>query len=304
MTYSDIPRLLSMMLVWLLLLGWHSVAGRASCLAIAGLVILFTLVLALSTTEIAFARRQAFIAASLEEDGSLQRWFRRPYLPLVRSSICSLLLALFLLVSVLNYAPRQWSLSFAVVLLLGLLLPRFYGALDGQVRERFRYTTARRWTLWCGVLLLWIEALVVLLFSSGEDFIGLRWQEVMAHAARASDGACAPAARAAALVSVADALGFWSIQNLHRSLSDPPQALVAGIGLIIAVVLAFLRAYVFGLALIGVVARPWVFWKNQPEMGSTPDAGWPPHLSGPPWAARGRSGGGATPPTGSRSHGT
>lgn len=272
-TYSDVPRLMTMTVVWLLLLAWHFLAGQSGCLAVVGLVALFTLVLALSATELALARRQTFIAANLVEGSSLQRWLRRPYLLAAREAVWSLILALFLVVSVLSYAPRQWSLSFAVVLLSGLLLPRFYGAFAGQVREQFRYATARRWTLWCSVLLLWLESLVVLVFTSGEEFMGLRWQEVIVHGARAPDIGCAPVAQAAAILSAVDALGFWSIQNLRRSLSDLPQALVAGLGLIAAVVLTFLRAYVFSLALIGAVARPWVFWQPRPGTESRRDRG-------------------------------
>lgn len=267
MTYSDIPRLLTMILVWLVLLGWQFLAGRSGCLAVIGLVALFTLILTLSATEIALVRRQAFIDACLEPAGYLARLCRRRYVLIAMQAVKSLVLAIFLVVSALTLAPRQWSLMFAVVLLLGLLLPRFYAAFAGQVRERYRYATARRWTLWCSVILLWLEALVVLFFSSGENFMGLRWQEVIVHGAREPGIHCALAAQAAALVAAVDALGFWSVQNLQRNLGDLPQALVAGFGLLAFMGVAFLRAYVFSLALIGGVARPWALWRldGRPE---------------------------------------
>lgn len=263
MTYSDIPRLLSMALVWLILLAWHLLAGRSGCLPVIGLVALFTLVLTLSTTEIALAKRQAFIDASLESGGFLYRLFRRRYLLFALAAIKSLVLAVFLVVSALAFAPRQWSLMFAVVLLLGLLLPRFYGVFAGQVRERYRYVTARRWTLWCSVVLLWLEALIVLFLSSGENVMGLRWQEVIVHGAREPDIQCAIVAQWSAVLSAVESLGFWSVQNFQRNLADLPQALVAGFGLLASIGLAFLRAYVFSLALIGVVARPWALWRQE-----------------------------------------
>ncbi len=61
--------------------------------------------------------------------------------------------------------------------------PRLYAGLEGQVVERYRFATARRWTMWASVVLLWLESLVVLVFSAGDSFMGLRWQEVIAYAA-------------------------------------------------------------------------------------------------------------------------
>lgn len=273
MTYSDIPRLLTMALVWLVLIAWHFLAGHSGCLTVVGLIALFTLVLLMSGAEIALAKRQAFLDACLEPGGALQRLLRQRYLLVALELVKSLVLAIFLVVSAVTLAPRQWSLMFAVVLLLGLLVPRLYGILSGQLRERYRYATARRWTLWCSVTLLWLEALVVLLFSSGENYMGLRWQEAIVHGAREPDIQCALVAQVAAVLTAVDSLGFWSVQNFQRSLADLPQALVAGLGLLAAVGLAFLRAYVFSLALIGVVARPWALWRPQGGPAGSPADG-------------------------------
>jgi hypothetical protein len=273
-TYSDIPRLLSMVLVWLVLLAWHFLAGHSGCLAVIALVALLTSLLTLSNAEIALAKRQAFIDACIEPRGSLGRLLRRRYLLVAAQAAKSLGLALFLLASAPTYVSRQWSLMFAMVLLAGLLLPRFYGAFAGQVRERYRYVTARRWTLWSTVLLLWIESLVVLGFSGGENFMGLRWQEVIGYAAREPGIRCTLLAQASSVLSAMDSLGLWSVQNLHRSLADLPQALAAGLGLLAAVALDFLRAYVFGLALIAAVARPWALWeagRGEPALESAGD---------------------------------
>jgi hypothetical protein len=260
--------MLTMALVWLVLLAWYFLAGRSGCLAVVGMVVLFTAVLLMAAAEMALARRQTFRDACLEPGGGLARLLGRPYLLIARKAAQSLLLALFLVASALTLVPRQWSLMFALVLLCGLLLPRFYGVFAGQIRERYRYATARRWTLWSSVLLLWLEALIVLFFiSGGENFMGLRWQEVIVHGARAPEIQCALVARIAGWVSAVDALGFWSAQNLGRSLSDLPQALVAGLGLLAAIGLSFLRAYCFGLALVGVVARPWALWRPEDPAG-------------------------------------
>lgn len=281
MTYSDIPRLVTMALVWLVLLTWHLLASSSGYLTFIGVVGLFTLVLMLSATENALSRRQAFIDARLEPGGRLDRLTGLRYPLIAIEAGRSLVLAVFLVVSALTYVPRQWSLMFAAVLLAGLLLPRFYGAFAGHVRERYRYAGARRWTLWSCVLLLWLEALVVLSFSDGQNLMGLRWQEVIVHGGRGPNLQCTLVAQMAAVLSAVDSLGLWSVQNLERSLADRPQALVAGFGLLAAVGLEFLRAYAFGLALIGVVARPWTFWDPQRGVGSRSDVGPLPDINSP-----------------------
>ncbi|MGE5154393.1 MAG: hypothetical protein ACM3ST_10280 [Bdellovibrio bacteriovorus] len=269
MTYSDLPRLLTMVLVWAALLAWHSLADRSGCLVAAGLVTLFTLILTLSSSELALARRQAFIDACLEPGGSLRRLLGRRYLLIGVEAAKSLVLAAFLVVSALTLVPRQWSLMFAVVLLMGLLLPRFYAAFAGQLRDRYRYATARRWTLWCGALLLWLEALISLFYSSGEGYMGLRWQEAIVHGARQPEVGCAAVAQLGAVLSAVESLGLWSVQNLQRNLADLPQSMAAGFGLLASMALAFLQAYVFSLALIGVVARPWSLWRPEVEASDT-----------------------------------
>jgi len=280
-TYSDIPRLVTMALVWLVLLIWHLLASSSGYLTFIGVVSLFTLALTLSATENALARRQAFIDACLKPESQRNRLAGLRYPLIVIEAGKSLVLAIFLVISALSYAPRQWSLMFAAVLLAGLLLPRFYGAFAGHVRERYRYASARRWTLWSCALLLWLEGLIVLFFSDGQNVMGLRWQEVVVHAGREPYLRCALVAQTAAVLSAVDSLGPWSVQNLGRSLADLPQALIAGLGLLAAVGLDFLRAYAFGLALIGVVARPWTFWDPRPGAETPSGVGPSPDMLGP-----------------------
>lgn len=272
MRYSDLPRLLTMAIVWLLLLVWYFNAYRSGCLASLGLIALFTLILLLSGTEIAMARRQAFIDAFLVPGSGLHRVFAHKGVLIFTEALMSALLAVFLLVSALTFAPRQWSLMFADVLFLGLLLPRLYAALEGQVHERYRYATARRWTMWASVLLLWLESLVVLVFSDGHDYMGLRWQEVIAHGATAPEVACPMLADMASVIAAVQALGVWSVQNLARNFGDFPQALMGTIGVLASVGLSFLAAYAYSRALVGVVGRPWTMWASDPpgESASAP----------------------------------
>jgi hypothetical protein len=284
--YSDLPRLLTMTIVWLLLLVWYFNAYRSGCLASVGLILLFALILLLSGTEIAMARRQAFIDAFLVPGSGLHRLFAHKGILVLTEAVMAALLAVFLLVSALTFAPRQWSLMFADVLLLGLLLPRLYAALEGQVHERYRYATARRWTMWASVVLLWLESLMVLVFSDGHDYMGLRWQEVIAHGANAPEVACPLLADMASIITAVQALGVWSVQNLARNFGDFPQALMATIGVLASVGLSFLTAYVYSRALVGVVGRPWTMWPSDPPAmaaaGPVADADAPAPSDPPP----------------------
>jgi hypothetical protein len=267
--YSDIPRLLTMAAVWLLLVLWYFMAPRGGCILTLGLVVAFTLILLMSGAEIALAKRQAFLGAFVVPGSRLHRLLSLPALLLAIEALMAAILALFLLAVAVTFASRQWSVLFADVLFMGLLLPRLYAGLEGQVVERYRFATARRWTMWASVVLLWLESLVVLVFSAGDSFMGLRWQEVIAYAAVPPAVACPPMAQMAALVAAVDALGQWSVQNLQRNLSDLPQALMAATGVLASVSMSFLSAYVFSRALVGVVARPWDMWSPDRAEGAS-----------------------------------
>jgi hypothetical protein len=265
MTYKDIPRLLTMTIVWLLLLAWYLNASRAGCVVAVILLALVALILFVSGAEIALTKRRIFLNECVEPHAPLLRLMRRRYLLVGVAFVKSAVLAVILLVGVLNLAERRWSLMFADVLLLSLLLPRFYGALAGQLREDYRYVTARRWAIWVSTLFLWLESLIVLVFADGHDYVGLRWQEVIAYGATTTEVLCQPIASLAALLSSIDALGLWAAQNLSRSLADLPQTLMAAFSLLVSAGLSFVFAYAYSRALVGMVGRPWTMWPIAPS---------------------------------------
>jgi hypothetical protein len=267
-TYSDIPRLLTMTIVWLLLLVWFLIADRSGCVAILGIWVVFSVIVFVSGIESALAKRRVFLNECLEPRTFLFRLLQRRYLLVAIEILTSAVLALFLMVSALSFASRHWSLIFADVLLVSLLLPRFYGVFAGQLREPYRYVTARRWAMWVSTLFLWLESLLVLVFANEQNFIGLRWQEVITYGSTRFDLPCAPVATIASLVSALDDLGQWSVQNLARSLQDLPQAFMASASLFVYVVLSLLLAYAYSRALIGVVGRPWTMWYIAPRQSS------------------------------------
>jgi hypothetical protein len=259
--YADIPRILTMSVVWLLLLVWSLNAHRFGCPVALGLVAALALILGIAGGEMSLIRRRVFIREYLEPGGYLYRAFGRRYLLIASEAFKSLFFAVFMIVSSIGFATSQWSVMFADVLVIGLLLPRFYGAFDGQVREEYRYAAARRLAMWVSVLLVWIESVISMFFSASENYTGLRWQEVIGYGASAPHVLCPPLADLVSIESSIRALGLWSTQNLARSINDLPQSLMASLGLLASVALAFLFAYAYSRALIGAVGRPWTAWR-------------------------------------------
>jgi hypothetical protein len=273
LTYNDIPRLLTMTIVWLLLLVWYLKAYCTNCIWTLAIVLAIAALVFVSGTELRLAKRRVFLVECLEARSVVFRWLQRRYVLLAVELVKSALLALLLMVSTLDFAPRHWSLLFADVLLLGLLVPRFYGLLAGQVRDEYRFVAARRGAIWVSTLLLWLESTLVLIFANGQTFVGLRWQEVVTYGAADIDVRCAPIAAVAAILSAVDALGLWSVQNLARNLQDLPQTLMASLGLAVSVGLSFVLAYAYSRALIGAIGRPWTMWRIAPrpsEVRATP----------------------------------
>jgi hypothetical protein len=264
-TYIDLPRVLTMSAAWLLMLIWQLNAYRTGCATAIALLGVFTLLILLSGAEIALARRRTLLQECLDTPGFLYRLLSRRILLLALELLKSSALALLLFASVLGFTARQWSILFADVLVLGLLLPRFYMILKGAVREDYRFGMARRWALWVSTLLLWFESMLVLLFSAAQDYGGLRWQEVITYAASAPNAQCGWFRELGALVSAVEALGHWSVQNLARSLQDLPQALMASISLLATAGLSLVVAYAYSRALVGSVARPWTMWRLTPH---------------------------------------
>jgi hypothetical protein len=267
-TYSDLPRLVSMAAVWLLMLTWQFNAGRIGCPAALALLGVFTLLILLSGAETGLARRRILLRECIDARGRLHRVLSRRFILVVLQVLKSAGLAVFLFVGALGFTGRQWSLLFADALLTVLLLPRFYLLFKDQVREDYRYAMARRWTVWASTLLLWSAAMLVLLYSTTQNYMGLRWQEVMTFAGPAPAVQCGPLQDLGALAAAVEALGHWSVQNLARNLQDPPQALVAFVSLLAAAGFALVLAYAYSRALLGAVARPWAMWRIPPN---TPD---------------------------------
>ena len=103
MTYSDIPRLLTMTIFWQLLLVWYLLADRLHCGVALGLLVLLTLAQFISGAEMTLTKRRMFLDECLEPRTALFRVFQRRYLLLVLELLKSVVLSLFLMVSVLGF---------------------------------------------------------------------------------------------------------------------------------------------------------------------------------------------------------
>jgi hypothetical protein len=267
MDYAVVLRMLTMTTVWLLLLVWFLTAYRISCVVAAIMFALLTVVLLVAGLERTYFLRRALFNESLEREGVLFALVHNRFLVTARELVIAALLTLFLLISTVTFEPRQWSLLFAALLLLTLIIPRIAGAMHHEVREQYRFAIARHWAMWISVVLLWGEALLVMIFSPRQDFYGMRWQEVLSYGIAQPDIAC-PTLRAATMVfSTGEGLAVWAVQNWERVLNDPTQAVMLWVGLIALIVLPFLMALAASRALIGAMGRPWQMWESLSRNG-------------------------------------
>lgn len=270
--YAVLIRLLTMSIVWMLLMIWFLNAYRAPCAIALLIYLLLTASIALASIERALFYRRALSNECLHRGGRLFHLFHNRILLVLRALLSALLLALVLMVAVLLFEPRQWSLFYADLLFLTLLIPRLASAMGTEIRNEYRYAMSRHWSLWTSVLLLWGEALSVLLFSPPENFIGMRWQEVLTYGIDRPEVVCPLLQVAASVYAAGQALAIWSVQNAARLINDPTQSVMVWIGLAALVGLTYLLALAYSQALVGVMGRPWTLWQARDPAGGDAEA--------------------------------
>jgi hypothetical protein len=256
-TYAPIVRLLTMSIVWLVLLIWHFNAYRTGCLAALGFLSVLGLFLVAAGVENALLNRRMVSDQFLRDEDRVFDLLNHPALTVPREVILALMLAAVLMVGALSFEPRQWSVLFIDLMLLAILIPRMTAAIDNHVRRRYRYAMARRWALYISILLLWSEAVLVLIFSPPADYFGMRWQEVVTYGVTQPDVLCPLLQTASEVYTTGQALAIWAVQNAVRVSNDPTQAIMVGVGYCILIGFSWLVAVAYSRALIGVMARPW-----------------------------------------------
>jgi hypothetical protein len=255
-------RLLTMLIVWLTLLVWAFNAHRAGCLASAAVLALLAGVLFVAGAERSHLLRRALFRETTSREGRLFRVFYNGLLITLRDLVVAVLLALVLIASALTFAPQQWSVLFADLLLLTLLIPRLARAARNEIRADYRYAMARQWAIWISLLLLWLEAMMMLAFYPPADYTGMRWQEVLTYNLTVPYAACDPVEAAAQVLVTGQAIAIWAMQNGGRVAKDPTQSVMLWVGGSALVGFTFLTALAYSRALIGVMGRPWELWRR------------------------------------------
>jgi hypothetical protein len=262
MSYAVIMRLLTMLIVWLTLLVWVFNAYRAGCVGSAAVLALLAGVLFVAGSERSHLLRRALSTETARREGLLFRWFYNRVVITLRDLVVALLLGLVLLASALTFAPQQWSVLFADLLLLTLLIPRLARIAHDEIRAEYRYAMARQWAVWISLLLLWLEAVMMLAFYPPADYTGMRWQEVLSYNLTVPDAACGPIHAATQVFVTGQAMAIWAVQNGGRVANDPTQSIMLWVGYGALVGFTFLTAMAYSRALIGVMGRPWELWRR------------------------------------------
>ncbi len=260
-------RLSSMLMVWLVLLAWHVAGPHIGLLGNALFVLVITVPMILSGAEIAFYRRYAFCREYLEPDNNwLHRLLGLEWLVLVLEALKALALSMLLMLGTLTLDMLGWTLLLAVVLVLALLMPRLPGLLHGVVRSPYLYAMARRWAIWVSTTLLWLEAILILL-STGDDFRGLSWWQVVDYAIRpvgpdcTSDLICTLSRFDLGI----DIVAGWSVHVLLKPMTVVADSIAAALALCCILALWLLIALAYSRALMGMMARPLALRRPRPE---------------------------------------
>lgn len=258
-------RVVPMLLVYGALLGWHLTADRLGCAMVAVLLASVTVLLALSGIEVAFYRRYAFLRLYLVPDGILFRLLGRRILIIIRQVVKSLLLAFLLLIAALRFDWPQWLLLLADVFLVTALLAVFSSRLVGEIRQPYRDPMARHWSGRVNAALLWIAWAFLTYYSPQENYLGLRWEEVVAHSAHQTAIGCDLLSTLSALAATGEGLALWFAQNQLSGLQNPDHSLAGWSVFILVFGASFLVFFAYGRALVGTLARPWGVWRHAPE---------------------------------------
>jgi hypothetical protein len=271
-----LPRLASMLAVWVVLLVWQLSAPHLGAAGVTLFVLLLALPVTMSGAEWVFCRRQAFRREYLNGPSWLDRLLGLGPPVVLVETVKAVLLTLLLMTAVLSLDLRGWAVWLLDVLILAMLMPRLPGLLADVVRRTYLFTLARRWAIWFSTLLLWLEGVLGLMLEDGQHYRGLSWREALEYSM--PDGSLSAQGPADALWRLhagADGLGAWSAAVLRTGAdptqADPTQQVAALMVLTVLVLVWFLVALAYSRALIGALARPLAVWRPRPRRGSQGD---------------------------------
>lgn len=271
MKYQMVPRLTSMLAVWMALLVWQLSARHTGDLGVLLFLLLLAIPLTMSGVEWASCRRDAFRRQCLTSQGWLDRLVGLAPPVLAMEVAKSAALALLLLTTAVSLDLGRWAVWLLHVLILAMLMPRLPGLLADTVTDAYLFSLSRRAAIWFSTLLLWLEAVVVLLLANGDDYRGLSWREALEYSVPED------VATAQGLVDVmlrlqagADGMGAWAASVLRLD-GNPVNDWVAFLVLTALVLLRLLVAYAYSRALVGALARPLAVWRTRSRAGKRAD---------------------------------
>jgi hypothetical protein len=270
MSYAIITRLLTMTIIWLLMLVWVLNAYRAECLVVAAMLLPFCAVIFIAGNEHSQLMRRALYGETTRSKGWLFRLVYNRVLITGRDLIVALALGVVLLATALTFTHRHWSVLFADLLLLTLLLPRIQRALNKEIRPVYRYAMSRQQALWVSTLLLWAQIAILQIYFPPSEYIGMRWQEVVTYNLSMPEVGCGALEAVARVVVTGQAIATWSVQNSARVARDPTQFAMLWVGYSTLIGFSFLIALAYSRALIGVMSRPWEMWQTGRHADATP----------------------------------
>ncbi len=266
-----LPRLTSMLAVWVVLLLWQFSARHLGDLGGLAFLLVLALPVAMSGAEWAFCRRHAFRSEYLTAGSWLDRLMAIVPLVVVLETAQALLLALLLMTAALSLDLRGGSVLLLDVLILALLMPRLPGLLADAVKRTYLFALARRWAVWFSTLLLWGESIAVLLLASGDDYRGLSWRAALSYSM--PDGRLAAEGLVDAMLRLhagAKGLGAWAMSVL-RDGAAPDQQVAASLVVAALLPLSLLVALAYSRAIVGALARPLAIWRPRPRQQATGD---------------------------------
>ncbi len=268
MNYHLLPRLLSLLLVWLVLLVWQQAAFHAGDPALPLFLVALSIPVAMAGAEQVFCRRHAFRNEYLIQPSWLYRLLGLEPLVLAVESVKAAGLVLLLLAFALSLDLNGWALLLQDVLILSLLMPRLPGFLVGSVQRLYLYAHARQWAIRLNTGLLWFESMSMLLLSGDSHFRGLSPAEALAFSMRdtpvQSEGVIDAMLR---LQAGANGLAHWAVSVIGAGTGtvEPAELMIAWLVIGGVALLFWLTATAVSRALVGTMARPREIWRSRPE---------------------------------------
>jgi hypothetical protein len=256
-----------MFAIWGGLLAWQWGADKLGCLGSTLLIIPLWVILTLAMSEVALLRRHAFVAQYLRSQGVLARLLKRNTILLLRQTGKALFFSLVLIISALFFGVNQWLILLADIVLMAILVQLISRLLSNEVKPKYRSFLARYWAHWINAIILWLTSVLVIFYSSHNNYTGMSWEQVVHVSASKVILGCDSLAVLARFNAVSEALMWWAAQNFLNTLVQPAQVLMAWFAFSALFGISFLIAWAYSRALAGALLRSW--WLSTPNRFST-----------------------------------